>query len=52
MNKKHLLAGKHVWSEKPMANTCSEGKALFDLAKSENSVSGEHRQWSTALLIS
>jgi predicted dehydrogenase len=33
LNKKALLAGKHVWSEKPMANTYAEGKALFDLAK-------------------
>ncbi len=32
LNKKALLAGKHVWSEKPMANTYSEGKALLDLA--------------------
>ena len=35
LNKKALLAGKHVWSEKPMANTCAEGKALLDLAKSK-----------------
>lgn len=33
LNKKALLAGKHVWSEKPMANTYAEGKALLDLAK-------------------
>lgn len=32
LNKKALLAGKHVWSEKPMANTYAEGKALLDLA--------------------
>lgn len=32
LNKKALLAGKHVWSEKPMANTYAEGKALVDLA--------------------
>jgi predicted dehydrogenase len=36
LNRKALLAGKHVWSEKPMANTYAEGKALFDLAKSKN----------------
>lgn len=36
LNKKALLAGKHVWSEKPMANTYVEGKALLDLAKSKN----------------
>lgn len=35
LNKKALLAGKHVWSEKPMANTYGEGKALLDLAKSK-----------------
>jgi len=35
LNKKALLVGKHVWSEKPMANTYSEGKALLDLAKSK-----------------
>ncbi|MCU0375423.1 MAG: Gfo/Idh/MocA family oxidoreductase [Chitinophagaceae bacterium] len=33
LNRKALLAGKHVWSEKPMANTYAEGKALYDLAK-------------------
>ena len=32
LNKKALMAGKHVWSEKPMANTYAEGKALLDLA--------------------
>jgi predicted dehydrogenase len=36
LNLKALNAGKHVWSEKPMANTYKEGKALFDLAKSKN----------------
>jgi len=36
LNKKALLAGKHVWSEKPMANTYAEGKALLDLARSKN----------------
>jgi predicted dehydrogenase len=30
LNKKALMAGKHVWSEKPMANTYAEGKALLD----------------------
>src|SRR5205085_6137218 len=33
LNKKALMAGKHVWSEKPMANTYAEGKALLDLAR-------------------
>jgi len=32
LNKKALLAGKHVWSEKPMANTYAEGKVLLELA--------------------
>lgn len=35
LNKKALLAGKHVWSEKPMANTYVEGKELLDLATRE-----------------
>jgi predicted dehydrogenase len=32
LNKQALLAGKHVWSEKPMANSYKEGRALLDLA--------------------
>ena len=35
LNRQALMAGRHVWSEKPMANTYREGKALFDLAKSK-----------------
>ena len=35
LNKQALMAGKHVWSEKPMANTYAAGKALYDLAKSK-----------------
>jgi len=35
LNKQALNAGKNVWSEKPMANTYKEGKALLDLAKSK-----------------
>ena len=31
LNKKALLAGKHVWSEKPIANTYAEGKASISL---------------------
>lgn len=34
LNKLALTAGKHVWSEKPMANTFKEGKALLDMARS------------------
>ena len=36
INKKALQAGKHVWSEKPMANTYEEGKALLELARKNN----------------
>ena len=36
LNKIALNAGKNVWSEKPMANTYKEGRALLDLAKSKN----------------
>lgn len=32
INKKGLLAGKHIWSEKPMANTYKEGLDLVKLA--------------------
>ena len=35
LNKIALRAGKHVWSEKPMANTYQEGKELVDLAKTK-----------------
>ncbi len=33
LNKQALLAGKHVWSEKPMANTYRAGKELLELAR-------------------
>jgi len=32
LNKTGLEAGKHVWSEKPLANTVPEGRELLDLA--------------------
>lgn len=35
LNKQALNAGKHVWSEKPLANTYKEGKALLDLAQNK-----------------
>jgi predicted dehydrogenase len=35
LNKIALNAGINVWSEKPMANTYAEGKALLELAKSK-----------------
>lgn len=36
LNKQALLAGRNVWSEKPMATTYKDGKALLDLAKEKN----------------
>jgi len=35
LNKIALNAGRNVWSEKPLANTYKEGRALVDLAKSK-----------------
>lgn len=35
LNRQAVMAGKHVWSEKPMANSYAAGKALYDLAKSK-----------------
>jgi predicted dehydrogenase len=35
LNKQALLAGRHVWSEKPMANTYKEGRELLELAKTK-----------------
>jgi predicted dehydrogenase len=35
LNKIALNAGVNVWSEKPLANSYAEGKALLDLAKSK-----------------
>jgi predicted dehydrogenase len=35
LNKIALIAGKHVWSEKPLATTYAEGKALLDLARNK-----------------
>lgn len=32
LNRKALEAGRNVWSEKPLANSYAEGKALYDLA--------------------
>ncbi len=36
LNKIGLDNGKNIWSEKPMANSYSEGKSLMDLAKKRN----------------
>jgi len=35
LNRQALLAGKHVWSEKPMANTYKEGLELLQLSKKQ-----------------
>lgn len=35
LNKLALLAGKHVWSEKPLANTYREGSELLQLARKQ-----------------
>lgn len=35
LNMQALEAGKHVWSEKPLANTYKEGRALVDFAHSK-----------------
>ncbi|MBI5914681.1 MAG: Gfo/Idh/MocA family oxidoreductase [Bacteroidetes bacterium] len=36
LNQLALNAGRHVWSEKPMANSYKEGRALLDFAISKN----------------
>jgi predicted dehydrogenase len=33
LNKQALGAGRHVWSEKPLANTYRDGKELLDIAR-------------------
>jgi len=35
LNKQALQAGKHVWSEKPMANSYDQGRELLELAKKQ-----------------
>jgi predicted dehydrogenase len=36
LNKAALLKNKHVWSEKPLANSFGDGAELLDLAKKQN----------------
>ncbi len=36
LNKQAILKGKHVWSEKPLANTYKEGNDLLQLSKKQN----------------
>lgn len=35
LNKQAIQAGKHVWSEKPMASNYEEGKGLLELARKQ-----------------
>jgi predicted dehydrogenase len=46
LNKIALEKGKHIWSEKPMANTYHEGKALLDYAKSH-----QLRMWGAPAVV-
>jgi predicted dehydrogenase len=36
LNRRALEAGKHVWSEKPMANSLEAGQALLELARRQD----------------
>jgi predicted dehydrogenase len=36
LNRQALEAGRHVWSEKPMANSVAAGRDLLELAKKKN----------------
>jgi predicted dehydrogenase len=36
LNRQALLAGRNVWSEKPLANTYREGRELLDLAQQKH----------------
>ena len=47
LNKTGLEAGKHVWSEKPLANTVPEGRELLDLAKKKGL-----RIWGAPVVVS
>ncbi|MBN1561688.1 Gfo/Idh/MocA family oxidoreductase [candidate division KSB1 bacterium] len=46
LNRQALAAGKHVWSEKPLANSLKEGQKLLELAK-KNSV----RFWGAPAMV-
>ncbi|HEY1377633.1 MAG TPA: Gfo/Idh/MocA family oxidoreductase [Gemmataceae bacterium] len=35
LNRQAVAAGKHVWSEKPMANSLAAGQAILDLARAK-----------------
>lgn len=46
LNKQALVAERHVWSEKPMANTYKEGKELLDLA-----INKKRRIWGAPAVV-
>lgn len=46
LNKQALLAGRNVWSEKPLANSYKEGRALLDLA-----ISKKIRLWGAPAVV-
>jgi predicted dehydrogenase len=46
LNRQAIMAGKHVWSEKPMANTYKEGRELLDLA-----ISKKLRLWGAPAVV-
>src|SRR5512137_1754534 len=46
LNRQALEAGKHVWSEKPIANTLAAGQELLRLAKQKN-----RRLWSAPITV-
>ncbi|MDP1562666.1 MAG: Gfo/Idh/MocA family oxidoreductase [Pirellulaceae bacterium] len=46
LNRAALLADRHVWSEKPLANSYAEGKALLELAGKR-----ERRLWGAPAVV-
>src|SRR5438093_995965 len=46
LNRQALEAGKHVWSEKPIANSLAAGQELLRVAKQKN-----HRLWGAPITV-
>jgi predicted dehydrogenase len=46
LNRIALEAGRHIWSEKPMANSYQEGRALLELAQSR-----QRRIWAAPAVV-
>src|ERR1041385_6120792 len=46
LNRQALEAGKHVWSEKPIANTLAAGQELLRLARQK-----QHRLWGAPITV-